>query len=96
MSDAGRRWAIVASVLLVLLGVAAIWICAGGYNIAADVPHMLETIRDRLVATRAQGVVVPNNLDDPSRISAVSKDKWSKCPLLALSGRANRADECQL
>jgi mono/diheme cytochrome c family protein len=75
MSGAGRRWAIVASALLVLVGVAAIWIYAGLYNIAADVPHtqpvywLLETIRDRSVAARARDVVVPNNLKDSSRIS---------------------------
>src|SRR6478672_8316382 len=75
MSGAGRRWAIVASALLVLVGVAAIWIYAGLYNIAADVPHpqpvywLLETIGDRSVAARARDVVVPKNLNDPSRIS---------------------------
>jgi len=75
MMGAGRRWAIVASALLVLVGVAAIWIYAGLYNIAADVPHpqpvywLLETIGDRSVAARARDVVVPNNLNDPSRIS---------------------------
>ena len=75
MKGAGRRWAIVASALLVLVGVAAIWIYAGLYNIAADVPHpqpvywLLETIGDRSVAARARDVAVPNNLDDPSRIS---------------------------
>ena len=75
MSGTGRRWAIVASALLVLVGVAAIWIYAGLYNIAADVPHtqpvywLLETIRDRSVAARARDVVVPNDLDDQSRIS---------------------------
>jgi len=75
MMGAGRRWAIVASALLVLVGVAAIWIYAGLYNIAADVPHpqpvywLLETIGDRSVVARARDVVVPNNLNDPSRIS---------------------------
>src|SRR6476646_5265955 len=75
MSDSGRRWAIVASALLVLVGVAAIGIYAGLYNIAADVPHtqpvywLLETVRNRSITARARGVVVPNNLNDPSRIS---------------------------
>ena len=75
MMGAGRRWAIVASALLVLVGVAAIWIYAGLYNIAADVPHpqpvywLLETIGDRSVVARARDVVVPKNLNDPSRIS---------------------------
>ena len=75
MSDAGRRWAIVASALLVLVGVAAIGIYAGLYNIAADVPHtqpvywLLETVRNRSITALARDVVVPNNLNDPSRIS---------------------------
>ena len=75
MSDAGRRWAIVVSALLVLVGVAAIGIYAGLYNIAADVPHtqpvywLLETVRNRSITARARDVVVPNNLDDLSRIS---------------------------
>jgi hypothetical protein len=36
---AGRRWALVAGTLLVLVGAAAVVIYAGLYNIAADVPH---------------------------------------------------------
>jgi mono/diheme cytochrome c family protein len=75
MSDAGRRWAPVAVALLVLIGAAAVGIYAGLYNIAADVPHtqpvywLLERVRDRSIATRARDVVVPNDLNDPTRIS---------------------------
>ena len=75
MSDAGRRWALVAGALLVLVGAAAVVIYAGLYNIAADVPHtqpvywLLETVRDRSVAARARDIVVPNDLDDANRIS---------------------------
>jgi hypothetical protein len=75
MSDAGRRWALVAVALLVLIGAAAVGIYAGLYNIAADVPHtqpvywLLETVRGRSVAARARNIVVPNDLNDPSRIS---------------------------
>src|SRR6476660_2320656 len=75
MSDAGRRWALVAVALLVLIGAAAVGIYAGLYNIAADVPHLqpvyrlLETVRNRSITVRARDVVVPNNLNDPSRIS---------------------------
>jgi mono/diheme cytochrome c family protein len=75
MSDAGRRWALVAVALLVLIGAAAVGIYAGLYNIAADVPHtqpvywLLETVRDRSIASRARGIVVPNDLKDPTRIS---------------------------
>ena len=75
MSDAGRRWALVAVALLVLIGAAAVGIYAGLYNIAADVPHtqpvywLLETVRDRSVEARARDIVVPNDLKDPNRIS---------------------------
>ena len=75
MSDAGRRWALVAVALLVLIGAAAVGIYAGLYNIAADVPHtqpvywLLETIRDRSVEARARDIIVPNDLKDPNRIS---------------------------
>ena len=68
-------WGLVTGSLLVLLGVAAVGIYAGLYNIAADVPHtrpvswLFETVRDRSVATRARDIVVPNDLDDANRIS---------------------------
>ena len=73
--SARRRWGLVTGSLLVLLGVAAVAICAGLYNIAADVPHpqpvywLYETIRDRSVAARARDIVVPTDLNDSSRIS---------------------------
>ena len=75
MSDAGRRWTIVAGALLVLIGAAAVGIYAGLYNIAADVPHtqpvywLLETMRERSVEARARDIVVPNDLKDANRIS---------------------------
>src|ERR1700675_2679321 len=63
-----RRWGLVTGSLLVLLGVAAVGIYAGLYNIAADVPHtrpvywLFETVRDRSVAARARDFVGPNDL----------------------------------
>ena len=75
MSDAGRRWRLVAVALLVLIAAAAGGIYAGLYDIAADVPHthpvywLLETMRDRSVEARARDIVVPNDLKDPNRIS---------------------------
>jgi mono/diheme cytochrome c family protein len=73
--SAERRWGLVAGALLVLVVAAAIGIYAGLYNIAADVPHtqpvywLLETVRNRSVASRARDIVVPNDLNDPNRIS---------------------------
>ena len=68
-------WSLVAGALLVLVGVAAVGIYAGLYNIAADVPHtqpvywLFETVRDRSIAARAHNIIVPNNLDDSNRVS---------------------------
>jgi len=73
--SARRRWGLITGSLLVLLGVAAVAIYAGLYNIAADVPHpqpiywLYETVRDRSVAARARDIVVPTDLDDANRIS---------------------------
>ena len=75
MSDAGRRWTLVAVALLALIGAAAVAIYAGLYNIAADVPHtqpvywLLETIRERSVEAGARDIILPNDLKDPNRIS---------------------------
>jgi mono/diheme cytochrome c family protein len=72
---AQRRWGLLAGALFVLVGAVAMGIYAGLYNIAADVPHtqpvywLFETVRDRSVAARARDVVVPNDLNDPNRIS---------------------------
>ena len=72
MSDAGRRWTLVAGALLVLIGAAAVGIYSG---LSADVPHtqpvywLLETIRERSVEARARDIIVPNDLKDPNRIS---------------------------
>ena len=73
--SAQGRWGLLAGALFVLVGAAAVGIYAGLYNIAADVPHtqpvywLFETVRDRSVEARARDVVVPNDLNDPNRIS---------------------------
>src|SRR4026208_667732 len=83
--SAGRRWALVIGSLLVLAGAAAAVIYAGLYNIAADVPHtqpvywLLETVRERSVAVRARDIVVPKDLDDPTRISKGASEYAEMC-----------------
>src|SRR4029453_15688103 len=75
MSEAGRRWGLVAGALLALLGAAAVAVYAGLYNVAADVPHtqpvywLFETVRDRSIASRARNIVFPNDLTEANRIS---------------------------
>lgn len=62
--------------LAVVLALGAIgFVYLGAYNIAADEPHtplvysMLDTLRHRSIAVRAQGIVPPNDLNSPTRIS---------------------------
>ena len=61
--------------LLVLAGLVGAFIYAGVYNIGADAPHsnvvyvVLEALRDNSVAKHAQGIAVPQDLDNPKRIA---------------------------
>jgi mono/diheme cytochrome c family protein len=61
--------------VIVVTGAVSLFLYAGVYNIAADVPHtqpvywLLETLRERSIATRARDVAVPHDLDDPKRIA---------------------------
>ena len=54
---------------------AASFIYFGFYDIGADVPHtmpvhwVIENLRDRSIAIRAQGIVAPSDLNDPRRIA---------------------------
>jgi len=61
---------------LTLLAVAsaAAFLFSGAYNIAADDPHwpvtvtLIETLRERSIAARSGGIVVPPDLDDAQRV----------------------------
>ncbi len=51
------------------------YVWSGSYNVGADDPHtgpvyaVLETVRDRSIATRASRLQVPGDLQDPARIT---------------------------
>jgi mono/diheme cytochrome c family protein len=71
--------------ILVLIVVGkAVFIWSGAYNIAADEPHwplterVMETVRDRSIAARASGIVVPG-LDDESLIRAGAGNYDAMC-----------------
>jgi mono/diheme cytochrome c family protein len=61
---------------VVLLLALAAFVYFGGYNVAADAPHttpvraLLDSVRDRSVATRARGIVPPADLASSERIAA--------------------------
>ena len=72
-----RRWfALVGGALLAVIGGASLLVYAGIYNVAADIPHtqpvfwLMPTVRERSIAVRAAGAVVPFDLADPKRIAA--------------------------
>lgn len=68
-------WPFVALASLLVGAVAGAVIFTGLYDIGADAPHtppvhwLIETLRDRSIAVRAQGFAVPTDLADPKRIS---------------------------
>ena len=73
-----RHWllaALVGGALVAVIG-ASLFVYAGVYNVAADIPHtqpafwLMTTVRERSVAVRAMDIVVPRDLDDPKRIAA--------------------------
>jgi mono/diheme cytochrome c family protein len=81
-----RRWfALAGSALLAAIGAAAFVIYGGLYNVAADIPHtqpvfwLMTTVRERSIATRAAGVVVPPDLADPKRVAAGAGEYAEMC-----------------
>jgi mono/diheme cytochrome c family protein len=76
---------LVGGALLVLIGAASLAIYAGVYNVAADAPHtqpvfwLMTTVRERSIAARATGVVVPLDLTDPKRIAAGAAQYAEMC-----------------
>jgi mono/diheme cytochrome c family protein len=68
--------------VLLLAGAAFAW--SGLFNVAADEPHwaithrVLEAVRDRSIAVRAQGIEVPA-LDDPRRIAIGAHEYDEMC-----------------
>ena len=73
------KWSLrtlLAAAFIVVLGLGALLVYAGAYNIAADSPHsgpvfsVLNLVRQRSVAVRAGGIAVPADLTEPARIAA--------------------------
>ena len=77
--------ALLGAALCAVIGIAAIVIDAGIYNIAADTPHsqpvfwLLETVRQRSIVARATTVVVPADLDTPKRVASGAAEYEEMC-----------------
>jgi mono/diheme cytochrome c family protein len=71
---------IVAAVQFAVIGV-----YSGLFNVAADEPHWgvtlraLETVRERSIASRAESVTVPGNLDDAKTIASGASEYAEMC-----------------
>jgi mono/diheme cytochrome c family protein len=72
-----RGWLFAAlGTLLAIVAIGLVGIYGGFYNVAANVPHtawvysLLETVWDRSIAAHAADAVVPNNLNDPKRVTS--------------------------
>ena len=80
-----RSIALVGGALLAAIGAAAFGIYGGLYNVAADIPHtqpvfwLMTTVRERSIAVRAAGAVVPSDLADPKRIAAGAGEYAEMC-----------------
>jgi mono/diheme cytochrome c family protein len=76
-----------AFLILIAVGVigGGLFVYSGAFNVAADDPHWaithraLEIVRDRSIAVRARGIVVPANLDDPQRIAIGARQYDDLC-----------------
>src|SRR5512136_3447496 len=80
-----RQWLIATGVVLLAVIGVAFGIYGGLYNVAADIPHtqpvywLLETVRERSIAARTTGVVVPSDLADPKRVAAGAAQYADMC-----------------
>jgi hypothetical protein len=94
-----RSWFLAAAgALLVVVAAASLAIYAGIYNVAADIPHtqpvywLLETMRERSIAARATGIVVPHDLDDPKRILSGAGQYAEMCSFCHLAPGMKRTE----
>ncbi|MBM3544123.1 MAG: cytochrome c [Alphaproteobacteria bacterium] len=94
-----RTWLIaiaVGVIVLSVIGGAALY--GGLFNVAADVPHgnamywLLETARERSIAVRATGIVVPDDLADPKRITSGAGQYAEMCSLCHLAPGMKRTE----
>src|SRR5262245_22014720 len=78
VSHTTRRWSVAALLVgtpIVLIGVVALAIYTGIYDIAADEPHsqlvfwLMQIVRDRSIAAHATDAV-PGDLSNPKRIAS--------------------------
>ena len=100
MSHTTRRWfiaALLAGTPMVLMGVAALVVYAGIYDIAADEPHsqpvfwVMQMVRDRSIAAHATEAV-PVDLSEPKRIASGAVQYEEMCSTCHLAPGMKRTE----
>lgn len=85
--------------MLVFLGMGAIYV--GVFDVAGDRPHtkpvawLMQTVRDRSIAVRARGVVVPSNLEDTVRVKKGAAEYGEMCAMCHLGPGVERSEISQ-
>ena len=87
-------WAFAALVVAVIASIVivcgCVFIASGAYDVAADRPHMnatgwlLEATRERSIARRAAGIVVPNDLRSAIRVRRGAAEYGEMCAVCHL------------
>jgi len=101
LRSASSLWGPLVGALLAFAIVGFAVVYSGLYNIAADVPHtqpvywLLETVRDHSVEARARDIVVPNDLNDPTRISKGAGQYADMCSACHLAPGMKRTEISQ-
>lgn len=94
-----RGWLLAAlRTLLAIVVIASLGLYAGFFDVAANVPHspwvysLLQTARDRSIAVRAADIAVPNNLDDPKRVTSGAGQYAEMCATCHLAPGMKRTE----
>jgi mono/diheme cytochrome c family protein len=88
-----------AVLVLAVFGIGMIYM--GVFDVAGDRPHtkpvawLMQTVRDRSIAVRAQGVVVPSNLGDTTRVKRGAAEYGEMCAMCHLGPGVERSEISQ-
>jgi len=89
--------ALVGGALVAVIG-SSLFVYAGVYNVAADIPHtqpvfwLMTTVRERSIDVRAAGVVVPGDLADPKRVASGAGQYAEMCSSCHLAPGMKRTE----
>jgi len=92
---------VIVIVSIIGAALAALLISAGVFNVAGDQPHtkpvawLMQMARDRSIAVRATGIIVPADLDNAKRIKAGAAEYGEMCAMCHLGPGVERSEISQ-